>query len=159
VADAVLGATVAGLPQTIRELDAQGCPAAGPLLQTLGTLQPQGDLDSSAAIVNALGRLAARDTRESCGCPELLSVLAVENVKTRYCMTTHRAVLRALARLSCREKRRVICNYVGKIEVASTLTSVMCEGEEPVQPQELRPLASQALGDGAAPCPGEAGRP
>jgi uncharacterized protein (DUF697 family) len=152
VTEAVLHAREVGVPQAIRELDVQGCRAAQPLLAKLGQLQAAGDLDDGAAMVNALGRLAAHDTGETCGCPELLSVLAVDNLATRYCMTTHHAVLEAMSRLSCREKRGVLCRYIGKIDVDSSFTSVLCEGEVPVHPSELRVLAVAALGGGAEPC-------
>jgi hypothetical protein len=126
-AQAVLDAVLRDDWTPIAELDRLGCPAAKPLVDALSKLNDHAAGHIRSAVW-ALGKLAAGEDRERCGCPELLSVLALENVTARYSKITHKIVLEELGRVTCRARDSLVCGYLGKIQALQPLADVVSEG-------------------------------
>lgn len=132
-AEAVLRAAldVEGPWKEVQALDRLGCPAATSLLNALATVDAHlGPSLRTHAIVAALGRLGASpESATRCGCASLLSILTVVNPLRRFCKNTHRLALEELGNLTCAERDRVVCEYLGKIRAVSPLRNVVCEGD------------------------------
>jgi len=140
VADMVLASD--SLEDAVTKLGDLGSAAADSLMKALRAQQKGGSFALLTGIVNALKGLAGSSSRESCGCPQLLSVLKVDNLETKYCATTHKLVLEALKDVSCRETAQMLDPYQRKIDQDGSLMDIICSDDDPSSLAGLRQAAA-----------------